>query len=271
MERTKTSDVAARNAFFTRTTTVITGVTTSFGIEANGIAMLKDADSILLCDIFGGIYPLVVNGDVSGTDTTINVVSYDFGADQILAGALISFDAIDMIQQYQRKTKGKIAGMPVNADTLGPIQYTGGRYIANFDSSRGEDLDFIIVLPSDFMINDDVASPAQFKDATTTGLQISDASSELLAFIRIPTGKKATKVDIYGTNPKVVEVFEMNINASTNLTTATDLAGGAGLMNTEITLTSEVDSTLTNYLLIKVKLTGLSNRIWGGKVTIENI
>jgi len=271
MERTKTSDIAARNAFFTRTTAIVTGVTTSIGIEANGIAMFKDADSILLCDIFGGIYPLVVNGDVSGTDTTINIVSYDFGADQILAGALISFDAIDMVQEYQRKTKGKIAGMPVSSDTLGPIQYTGGRYIANFDSSRGEDLDYIIVLPSDFMINDDVASPAQFKDATTTGLQVSDASSEVLAFIRIPTGKKATKVDIFGTNPKVVEVYEMNVNANTNLTTATDLAGGTGVMNSQITLSSAVSSTSTNYLLIKVKLTGLSNRIWGGKVTIENI
>ena len=138
MERTRTSDVAARNAFFTRTTAVVTGVTTYINIEANGIAMFKDADSILLCDIFGGIYPLLVNGDVSGTDTRINIVSYDFGADQILAGALISFDAIDMVQEYQRKTKGKIAGMPVSADTLGPIQYTGGRYIANFDSSNSE-------------------------------------------------------------------------------------------------------------------------------------
>ena len=42
-------------------------------------------------------------------------------------------------------------------------------------------------------------------------------------------------------------------------------------MNTQITLTSEVASTATNYLLILVKLTSTSNRIWGGKVTIDNI
>tara|TARA_R110002050_G_scaffold2385_4_gene13921 strand:+ start:5644 stop:6459 length:816 start_codon:yes stop_codon:yes gene_type:complete len=271
MLRTKNSDIAARNVFFTETINVVTGVTTSIDIIANGIEMFKDGDTILLLDKVGYIYPLTVDGDVASTDTIINIVSYDFGLEQILPGSLVSYYSVDLFQQYQRKTKGKIAGMPVSADTLGPIQYTGGRYIANFDSSRGEDLDYIIVLPSDFMINDDVASPAQFKDSTTTGLQVSNTSSEVLAFIRIATGKKATKVDIFGTNPKVVQVYEMNVDANTNLTTATDLAGGTGVMNTQITLTSEVASTATNYLLILVKLTSTSNRIWGGKVTIDNI
>ena len=60
----------------------------------------------------------------------------------------------------------------------------------------------------------------------------------------------------------------MNINANTDLTTATDLAGGTGVMNTEITLTSAVTATATNYLLILVRLTNSNHRIWGGKVTI---
>ena len=67
------------------------------------------------------------------------------------------------------------------------------------------------------MINDDVASPAQFKDAATTGLQVSNAGSEVLAFIRIPTGKKATKVDIWGTNAKPVKIYEMNVDVNTDL------------------------------------------------------
>ena len=270
MIRTRNSDIAARNAFFTRTTAYITGVTTYIDIVANGIAMFKDGNSFLLCDLVGKIYPLVVNGDVGASDTIINIVSYDFGTDQVLAGALISFNAIDMVQEYQRKTKGEVAGMPVSSDTLGPIEYTGGKYVGSFDALRGVDLDFVPILPSDFMVNDDADSPAQFKDATTTGLQVPDPANEVLAFIRIPAGKKAQYVDVWGTNPKVVEVYEMNLNASTNLTTATDLAGGTGVMNTQITLTSEVDSTPINYLLIKVKLTGTSNRVWGGGVTIDN-
>ncbi len=271
MERIRTSDVAARKAFFTRTTADVTGVTTAISIEAIGIDMFRSGDSILLCDIFGGIYPLVLNGDVKGTDTTINLVSYDFGTDEILAGAFISFDAIDMVQEYQNKTKGTVGSLAVTSTTLGPIEYTGGSYIGNFDELRGVDLDYIVVLPSDFMINDDSVFAAQFKDSATVGLQVPDVVSEVLAFIRIPTGKKATKVDVWGTNAKTVKVYEMSLDANINLNTATDLAGGTGVMNTQITLTSAVNSTSTNYLLIKVVLTATSNRIWGGKVTIDNI
>ena len=218
----------------------------------------------------GNIIEFEVSSRAIEGATTILVTSQTI-YQNILIGDTITFNTSNLVSQYQNKTEGTIAGMPVDSDTIGPIEYTGGRYIGDFNDLRGVDLDFITILASDFTINDDVASPAQFKDATTTGLQVSDASSELIAFIRIPTGKKAQYVDVWGTNPKVVEVYEMQIDASTNLTTATDLAGGTGVMNTRITLTSEVSSTSTNYLLIKVKLTGLSNRIWGGKVTIGNI
>lgn len=183
----------------------------------------------------------------------------------ILIGDTISFNTSNLLTQYQNKSEGTVAGMPVTSDTLGPIGYTAGRYIGDFDEIKGVDLDFIPILPSDFTINDDVASPAQFKDAATTGLQVSNASSELIAFIRIPNGKKAQYVDVFGTNNKVVQVYEMQVDASTNLTTATDLAGGTGVMNTRIILSSEVSSTATNYLLIIVKLTATSNRIWEAK------
>ena len=202
--------------------------------------------------------------------TTILVTSQIIYRD-ILIGDTISFNTSNLLTQYQNKTEGTVAGMPVTSNTIGPIQYTAGRYVGDFDEIRGVDLNFIPILPSDFTINDDVASPAQFKDAATTGLQVSNASSELIAFIRIPNGKKAQYVDVFGTNNKIVQVYEMQVDASTNLTTATDLAGGTGVMNSRIILTSEVSSTATNYLLIIVKLTATSNRIWGGKVTIADI
>tara|TARA_R110002050_G_scaffold160718_1_gene290120 strand:+ start:14982 stop:18152 length:3171 start_codon:yes stop_codon:yes gene_type:complete len=202
--------------------------------------------------------------------TTILVTSKTI-YQNILIGDTLTFNTSDLVSQYQNKTEGTIAGMPVTSNTIGPIQYSAGRYVGDFDEIKGVDLNFIPILPSDFTINDDVASPAQFKDAATTGLQVSNASSELIAFIRIPTGKKAQYVDVFGTNPKVVQVYEMQVDASNNLTTATDLAGGTGVMNTRIILTSEVSSTATNYLLIIVKLTATSNRIWGGKVTIADI
>lgn len=267
---TTLEELNVKNSSLTTTTSAITGVKTSIDIEAVGETIMAAGDVLLLSSV-DQMHELTLSTRILSTDTSININSYDFGGDVILAGALITHNEIDLLQQYQNKTKGTVGGMAVSATTLGPIEYTAGRYIGNFDALRGEDLDYIIVLPSDFMINDDVASPAQFKDAATTGLQVSNASSELLAFIRIPTGKKATHVDIWGTNPKPVKIYEMNVNANTNLTTATDLAGGTGVMNTQITLSSEVDSTSTNYLLIRVTLTATSNRIWGGKVTIDNI
>ena len=200
---------------------------------------------------------------------TVFYVSATTLENPILIGDEVIIDNENLFQQYQFKTEGTISGMPVSSDTLGPIQYTGGRYIGTFDSIRGIDLDFIPIMPQDFVINDDADSPAQFKDGSNTGLQLPDPVNEILAFIRIPVGMKATHVDVWGTQNKNVYVYEMNLNASNNLTTATDLAGGTGVMNTQITLTSSVTSTSTNYLLISVKLTSTSNRIYGGKVTIS--
>lgn len=271
MERIKTSDIVSRNAFFTRTTADVTGVTTYIDIEANGIKMFKDGDSFLFCDVNGSIYPLIVNGDVSPTGTRINIVSYDFGTDEILAGALVSFDSIDMFREYQRKTKGTVAGMPVSGDTLGPIQYTGVNYIGNFDELRGVDLDFISILPSDFMNNSVGTHTLIFNDASASGLAVQNHTIKPVAFIRIPFGKKATHVDVYGPSNNLYEVYEMNLNASTNLTTATDLLGGTGKFNTQQTLSSEVDSTSTNYLLIRADMSSKGSQIYGGKVTIDNI
>tara|TARA_Y100000401_G_scaffold20916_2_gene13993 strand:+ start:716 stop:1507 length:792 start_codon:yes stop_codon:yes gene_type:complete len=260
MQRVKTSDMLCRASVFTKTSVYATGVTTFIEIAAIGVAMIKSGDTIYLNNPKGGTYGLTVSGDVAATDTRINITSFDFGNDVILPGALVTFSPVDMFEQYQRKTKGTVGGLAVTATTLGPLDSTG--------KIDGVDTDYIKVLGKDFMVNDDADFPAQFKDAATTGLMVADPTNEVLAFVTIPYNKKATKVDIYGTNPKSVEVYEMNINANTDLTTATDLAGGTGVMNTEITLTSAVTATATNYLLILVRLTNSNHRIWGGKVTI---
>lgn len=253
---------------------------TSITVQEMPIALLKAGDTIMLQpqdkpieydgEIEFGNVEFVLSADQLAAATSLSVVSKSIDQN-ITIGDVIVISQPDLISQYQNKTKGTIAGMDVDATNLGPIEYTAGRYIGNFDALRGVDLDYITILPSDFMVNDDATSPAQFKDAATSGLLVSDPANEAIAFIRIPTGKKAQYVDVWGTNNKNVEVYEMDVSANTNFTTATDLAGGIGVMNTRITLTSEVDSTSTNYLLILVKLTSTSNRIWGGKVTIADI
>ena len=91
-----------------------------------------------------------------------------------------------------------------------------------------------------------------------------NAATELLAFVDIPEGKKATHVDIYDNSHNLaIEVFEMNINAS-GLTSK-----GSGNANTQLNIT-DVNATATNYLAIVVTTTATSNRDWGGLVTIAD-
>ena len=113
-----------------------------------------------------------------------------------------------------------------------------------------------------------------YKEAGNAGVQVDNASLEAIAFVAIPEGMKATHVDIYGSQDSGVEVIEEDITdtvAWTGGAAATDLAGGSGEMNTQIDLSSDVNSTADNMLAIKVTLTATSQRIYGGKVTIAAI
>jgi len=122
----------------------------------------------------------------------------------------------------------------------------------------------IKILPSDFMINDDAASPLSFKDGSNSGLHVNDTASEAIAFIAIPEGMKATHVDVYGTHAKTLKVWEVDVDSSFDFTGTTK---GTGAMNTQLDIT-DVNATAENFLAIQVTLTATTQRIWGGKVTI---
>jgi len=122
----------------------------------------------------------------------------------------------------------------------------------------------IKILPSDFMINDDAASPLSFKDGSNSGVHVNDAANEVVAFVTIPEGMKATLVDVYGTHNKTLKVWAPDLNASFDFTGTTL---GTGAMNTQLDIT-DTNATATNYLAIQVTLTATSQRIWGGVVTI---
>ena len=130
----------------------------------------------------------------------------------------------------------------------------------------------IKILPQDFMKNDDSSGNAlNYKDAATGGIQVDNNSLEAIAFVAIPEGMKATHVDMYGTIAAAVVVIEDSVSSNVAWSggaAATDLAGGSGALNSQITLSASVDSTATNMLAIKVTLTATSQRIWGGTVTI---
>ena len=86
----------------------------------------------------------------------------------------------------------------------------------------------------------------------------------MVATVNIPYGTSATAVEIWGSvTTKVVEVYECNVNANGK----SAVLGTGTTDGTPITI-SGLASTNVNYLLIIVKVTATSNRIYGGKVTL---
>ena len=175
--------------------------------------------------------------------------------------ANIAIDEDNMFVQYQRNTEGTIGGMTVTTDSMGPITLDE---FGNYDIT-GVDPTYVKVLPRDFMINEDGAYEAlEFKDSANSGLQVGDAAQEMVATVNIPYGTTAVNVAIWGSNTsKVVEVYECNVNAN-----GIGSSIGDGTTDGAAIDIGTVASSETNYLLILVKVTATSNRIYGGKVTL---
>lgn len=204
-----------------------------------------------------------VAANASEGDTAIIVTSKQIYR-SISIGDTISFDEQDLWEQYQHKTRGTVGGVPVYGNALGPIRYSGGEYLIT-----GVDTVSLKILPRDFIINDDGGSEAlEFKDASVnTGLQVGDSAQEMIATVNIPYNTKATEVYVFGNvTTKVVEVYEAGVNANgIGSTIGTGTTNGAAIA---LTPTASDDF---NYLLILVKVTSTSQRIYGGRVVLTTI
>jgi len=201
----------------------------------------------------------VLDADAAAASTSLSVTSATTTHDMNIMD-VVEIDQTNLLVQYQRKTEGTIAGMPVTDTDLGPINYESGVYYIT-----GVDPTYVKILPRDFMVNEDStpAAALEFKDASNTGLQVGDADHEMIATVNIPFGTTATEVSIWGSvTTKVVEVYEMDVNANGK----TSL--GSGTTNGDEIVITETVATTTNFLMIIVKVTATSNRIYGGKVTL---
>ena len=225
------------------------------------VAIFKTGDKIFVDDRAGSGQRIgfVINADQSAGDTSLTVVAKTIDFD-LRVGAIIGIDNENLIQQYQRKTEGTIAGMPVTSDSIGKYQYKGGSYFM-----VGVDTTFVKVLPRDFVINDDGSNEAlEFKDGTNTGLTVGDSSQEMIATVNIPTGTTATEVTIWSSSTaRTVEIYEASIDAN-----GIGSAIGTGTANGSPISITATAATTTNYLVILVKVTNTSNRVYGGKVTL---
>ena len=196
----------------------------------------------------------------AGAEATLLSVAETVLTFDIELNDTIEIDNQNLFVQYQRKTEGTIAGMPVDADDLGPINYTHGVY-----SIIGVDPNYVKILPKDFLINADGSYEAlEMKDAANTGLQVGDAAQEMVATVNIPYGTTATHVTVWGTpTTKAVNVFEMDVDANGKSGSL-----GTGTTNGSAISITSTAATTTNYLLIKVSVTATSNRVFGGTVTL---
>ena len=204
----------------------------------------------------------VLDADAAATATSLSVTSTTTTYPMTIRD-VVEIDQTNLFVQYQRKTEGTIAGMTVQSKQLGPITFdnpSAGDY-----SIIGVDPTYVKVLPRDFMINEDGSYEAlEFKDATNTGLQVGDANQEMVATVNIPYGTTATEVYIWGSvTTKVVEVYVGNVNAN-----GIGGAIGTGTTNGSAISITGTASTSTNYLVIIVKVTATSNRVYGGQVTL---
>ena len=229
---------------------------TSIGVSATAFD-IKQRDII---NIAGQIFALSADEAAGSTSLAVASTVLDFDID---LNSTIEIDVQNLFVQYQRKTEGKIGGMDVSTDSIGPIQFV---VVEDTYYITGVDPVYVKILPRDFMINDDGSDEAlNFKDsATNTGVQVGNAAQEMIATVNIPYGTTATHVTIWGSQTtRVVEVYEAEVD-----TNGIGSAIGTGTTNGSAIDITGTAATSTNYLLIKVIVTATTNRIYGGKVTL---
>ena len=128
----------------------------------------------------------------------------------------------------------------------------------------------IKILPRDFVAND-IGRPLMIEDDSVGSNELflhSFGSGDMFAYVPVPTGYKATHVMIYGSDTgQDFYVYAATINTKTIL----DVATGATSIGTEKALATQVTSTTTNYLIVRVTSDGATDEIYGGYVTIAAV
>ena len=231
----------------------------AFEVDEVNIMQIKDAGLNIAQSKNLSIGGVNILTDSTGTTTLNNIDALDATTEATIE------TAIDTLPNFLSSTNLTSLANLTTVGTIGTGVWQGTAISNLYTSASGKRYgNYIKILPSDFMINDDAASPLSFKDGSNSGIHVNDSASEAICFIPIPEGMKATHVDIYGTHNKTIKVWEVDVDSSFDFTSATK---GTGSMNTTLDIT-DVNATADNYLAIQVTLTATSQRIWGGKVTI---
>mgnify|MGYP006928188864 CR=1 FL=1 len=122
------------------------------------------------------------------------------------------------------------------------------------------------VMPTDFFMNDDYnRAPVMVEDDVTNvlGIKAPSTLTELYAFIAIPTGYKATKVQVYASASTTSAVLTKGFNQTTGATQDYE----TGDFNSLIDITHITSSGTVN-IVIKLSPASITTVIYGADITI---
>ncbi len=128
----------------------------------------------------------------------------------------------------------------------------------------------IKVLPNQFVINDDAGRPLMVEDDTSNTLGVScfGTTDEMYAWQKLPTGYKATHVQVHASASTSSAVTVRSYNYQTGADNA--VSETAGDLNANIDIT-DIPSSATQDLVIKVSPASGSTIVYGATVTIATI
>lgn len=125
------------------------------------------------------------------------------------------------------------------------------------------------VMPTQWIMNDDYTrAPVVVEDDVTNvlGIKAPATSSELYAFMAIPTGYKATHVQVYTSSNKINGVEVLRFSHVSGATAAR----GTGDFNTSIDIT-DISSAVATNICIKLLPASVTTIIYGADITIAAI
>lgn len=148
------------------------------------------------------------------------------------------------------------------------------RFIISEIGSTSYD-DKIKVLPNEFMSNDDASyERVLVEDDTANNFSIRPGSSaiEMYAMIEIPKSKKITHGQVYSSQNRTCQFYNVNYTTGAATLAITGTANSnQAFTDSRTGASTAVSSTATNYLLIKVTTTSTSDKIYGAELTIADI
>ena len=128
----------------------------------------------------------------------------------------------------------------------------------------------IKVLPNQWVINDDAGRPLFVEDDTsnTLGVRCFSTTDEMYAWQKLPSGYKATHVQVHASASTSSAVSVRSYNYQTGADNAVSATTGDFNANIDIT---DIPSSATQDLVIKVSPASGSTIIYGATVTIATI